>query len=377
MKKEINNKLKILEKELEQYKDELDFQVVDKLISNERIKSTLDEIISDFPIKDNSIKEIYIMNLTKNTFLRELLQFYLEANSIIVKSLGEENEYFFSSSFSQYMKEIGRYPLLTESQEKEYFTKLKNGETQYQEIIIKSNLRLVVSIAKRYITAGYGIEDLIQDGNMGLLKAMEKYDVTKGYKFSTYATWWIRQAINRSIADNGRTIRIPVHRVEELRFYKKCMQELYLKYGTKPSEQELANYMTLKKENLNNKKYTPEDIRSLEKDDTLPTSLEIKVGEGCDIELGEMIEDENKNVEDEVMKEHLKQDLNELIKVLSEREQKIIAMRFGLNGEEEKTLQETGKLLHITRERVRQIEAKAIKKLQSKKYAIKIKDYIN
>ncbi len=379
MNKMLKNKIQILENEFENNKDNLDFQVMEQLINDENVKKILAEIQENLPLENQSINEVYLMGLTKNKFLIEMLCFYLENNNITIKPITNENENFIhSSSFSQYMQEIGRYPLLTEEQEKQYFTKLRNGDNRYREIIINSNLRLVVSVAKRYITLEYGIGDLIQDGNMGLMEAVNRFDVTKGYKFSTYATWWIRQAITRAIANNSRTIRIPVHRFEELKFYRRCKQELYLEYGKIPSKEDLATYMTSKKMNTKRKKYTVDDIIKLENDDTQPMSLETKIGEENDMEIGETIKDEKQNVEEDIANLFLKRYIEEIMEeVLDEREKKIINMRFGLNGEDQKTLQAAGKELHITRERVRQIESKALRKLRNPKRSIKIKDYIN
>ena len=254
-----------------------------------------------------------------------------------------------------YLKEIGRVPLLTAEEEIELAQRIENGDEQARHQLCEANLRLVVSIAKRYVGRGMQFLDLIQEGNLGLIKAVSKFDWRKGYKFSTYATWWIRQSITRAIADQARTIRIPVHMVETInkliRVSKQLMQEL----GREPTPQEIAAEMEI----------TPEKVMEIQRIALEPVSLETPIGEEDDSHLGDFIPDHDVVTPDEAAAySMLKDQLFEVLKTLTDREQKVLKLRFGLEDNRPRTLEEVGRQMDVTRERIRQIEAKAIRKLK-------------
>ena len=254
-----------------------------------------------------------------------------------------------------YLKEIGRVPLLTAEEEIELAQRIENGDEQARHQLCEANLRLVVSIAKRYVGRGMQFLDLIQEGNLGLIKAVSKFDWRKGYKFSTYATWWIRQSITRAIADQARTIRIPVHMVETInkliRVSKQLMQEL----GREPTPQEIAAQMEI----------TPEKVMEIQRIALEPVSLETPIGEEDDSHLGDFIPDHDVVTPDEAAAySMLKEQLFEVLKTLTDREQKVLKLRFGLEDNRPRTLEEVGRQMDVTRERIRQIEAKAIRKLK-------------
>ncbi|NMB56761.1 RNA polymerase sigma factor RpoD [Candidatus Beckwithbacteria bacterium] len=266
-----------------------------------------------------------------------------------------------------YLKEIGRIPLLTREQEIELAQKTEAGSAKAKTAIINANLRLVVSIAKKYIGRGMSFLDLIQEGNKGLIRAVEKYDWKRGYKFSTYATWWIRQAITRAIADQARTIRIPVHMVETInklvRIQRKLMQDL----GRDPSPEEIADEMELE----------PEKVVEILKISQKTTSLETPVGDEEDSLLGDFIADETQESPYEATsKKLLKENLMEVLAALSDREAKVLKMRFGLDGRRPMTLEEVGSEFGVTRERIRQIEAKALRKLKHPSRRKKLQDFL-
>ncbi len=266
-----------------------------------------------------------------------------------------------------YLKEIGRVPLLTAEEEVDLAQRIEKGSKAARKKLISSNLRLVVSIAKKYIGRGLSFLDLIQEGNQGLMRAVEKYDWHRGYKFSTYATWWIRQAITRAIADQARTIRIPVHMVETInrliRTSRKLMQEL----DKEPTPEEIAEEMNL----------SPAKVREILKISQATTSLEKPVGDDGDSFLGDFIADNIRPAPDEVATRRLLQDnIQEVLATLSEREARVLKMRFGLGGYKPMTLEEVGREFGVTRERVRQIEAKALRKLKHPSRRIKLQDYL-
>ncbi len=270
-----------------------------------------------------------------------------------------------------YLKEIGKVPLLSAEEEIELAQKMENGGEEGEEAkkrLAEANLRLVVSIAKRYVGRGMLFLDLIQEGNLGLIKAVEKFDYKKGYKFSTYATWWIRQAITRAIADQARTIRIPVHMVETINKLIRISRQLLQELGREPSAEEIAEQMKL----------PVERVREILKISQEPVSLETPIGEEEDSHLGDFIQDDNVPVPaDAAAFTLLKEQLVEVLGTLTDREQKVLRLRFGLDDGRARTLEEVGKEFNVTRERIRQIEAKALRKLRHPSRSRKLKDYLD
>ena len=267
-----------------------------------------------------------------------------------------------------YLKEIGQIKLLTMEEELELADRILAGDEQAKSILAEANLRLVVSIAKRYVGRGMLFLDLIQEGNIGLMKAVEKFDVSKGYKFSTYATWWIRQAITRAIADQARTIRVPVHMVETINKLARIQRQLTLELNREPSEEELAKKMNM----------SVDKIRDIYKISQEPVSLETPIGEEDDSHLGDFIKDErNMSPEEYATNEMLKDEIADVLLTLTEREEKVIRLRFGLEDGKSRTLEEVGQMFGVTRERIRQIEAKALRKLRHPSRSRKLKDYMS
>ena len=266
-----------------------------------------------------------------------------------------------------YLKEIGKVPLLTAEEEIELAKRMELGDQEAKKRLAEANLRLVVSIAKRYVGRGMLFLDLIQEGNLGLIKAVEKFDYRKGYKFSTYATWWIRQAITRAIADQARTIRIPVHMVETINKLIRVSRQLLQELGREPTPEEIAAEMDM-----------PVDrVREILKISQEPVSLETPIGEEEDSHLGDFIQDDNVPVPaDAATFTLLKEQLEEVLGTLTEREQKVLILRFGLEDGRARTLEEVGKEFNVTRERIRQIEAKALRKLRHPSRSRKLKDYL-
>lgn len=266
----------------------------------------------------------------------------------------------------QYLKEIGGYPLLSVAEEIELAKKIESGDTKAKHILAESNLRLVVSIAKRYVGRGLSFLDLIQEGNLGLIKAVDKFDYNKGYKFSTYATWWIRQAITRSIADQSRTIRIPVHMSEVINKTYRVSRNLLQELGREPTEQELAKAMNL----------SIDKVRDILKVSADPISLDTPIGEEDDSHLGDFIKDDTIiGPEDAASYAVLQDQILKLLDTLTEREQRVLILRFGLKDGRSRTLEEVGREFNVTRERIRQIEAKALRKLRHPSRARMLKGY--
>ena len=267
-----------------------------------------------------------------------------------------------------YLKEIGKVPLLSAEEEIELAQRMEEGDQEAKKRLAEANLRLVVSIAKRYVGRGMLFLDLIQEGNLGLIKAVEKFDYRKGYKFSTYATWWIRQAITRAIADQARTIRIPVHMVETINKLIRVSRQLLQELGREPTPEEIAEEMNM-----------PVDrVREILKISQEPVSLETPIGEEEDSHLGDFIQDDNVPVpSDAAAFTLLKEQLVEVLGTLTEREQKVLRLRFGLDDGRARTLEEVGKEFNVTRERIRQIEAKALRKLRHPSRSRKLKDYLD
>ncbi len=266
-----------------------------------------------------------------------------------------------------YLKEIGKVPLLTREEEVELAKKIEAGDEEAKKHLAEANLRLVVSIAKKHIGRGMSFLDLIQEGNLGLIKAVEKFDYTKGYKFSTYATWWIRQSVTRAIADQGRTIRVPVHMIENINKLVRTQRQLVQDLGREPTPEEIAETMDIEIDKV------MDMMRIAQK----PISLETPIGEEEDSQLGDFIEDDHIDTPVELTTQiFLREQLFEVLETLTPREQEVLKLRFGLDDGRARTLEEVGKVFDVTRERIRQIEAKALRKLRHPTRSKKLKDYL-
>ena len=267
-----------------------------------------------------------------------------------------------------YLKEIGRVPLLSSEEEKDLAVRMSQGDEEAKNKLVEANLRLVVSIAKRYVGKGMFFLDLIQEGNIGLMKAVDKFDYEKGFKFSTYATWWIRQAITRAIADQARTVRIPVHMVETIHKVSRVSRQLLQEYGREPTPEEIAEVIGM----------TADKVRDTMKYALEPVSLETPIGEEEDSHLGDFIPDEDSPApSDAASYTLLKEQLNEVLHTLTPREEQVLKLRFGLLDGRTRTLEEVGKEFDITRERIRQIEAKALRKLRHPSRSKRLRDYLD
>ena len=291
----------------------------------------------------------------------------IESPDKILEDLGNSRDIKISDPVRMYLKEIGQIKLLTLDEEGALADRITAGDEEAKNILAEANLRLVVSIAKRYVGRGMLFLDLIQEGNIGLMKAVDKFDVSKGYKFSTYATWWIRQAITRAIADQARTIRVPVHMVETINKLARVQRQLTLELNREPSEEELAKKMNT----------SVEKVREIYKISQDPVSLETPIGEEDDSHLGDFIKDErNLSPEEFATNEMLKDEISQVLETLTEREEKVIRLRFGLEDGKPRTLEEVGQMFGVTRERIRQIEAKALRKLRHPSRSRKLRDYM-
>ncbi len=321
----------------------------------EQINSIFDKIVSmDIKIVDNYDADLdidNILNYTERDFSDD----------------SDADVPLADDSVKTYLKEIGRFPLLSAEEEIELAARMAAGDEAAKKRIQEANLRLVVSIARKYVRRGMQLLDLIQEGNLGLLKAVEKFDYTKGFKFSTYATWWIKQSITRAIADQARTIRIPVHMVETITRVKKAQSQLLHDNGCEPNEMDIAAYLGM----------SPDKVREIIRISQDPVSLETPIGEEENSHLGDFIPDDDAPAPaDEACSSMLKQMLGEVLDTLTEREKKVIIMRFGLNDGRQRTLEEVGQEFQVTRERIRQIETKALRKLRHPTRSRKLKDFL-
>ena len=286
---------------------------------------------------------------------------------VIVEDLTLSKDVKINDPVRMYLKEIGRINLLTSDEEFEYAKRAEEGDEEAKRMLAESNLRLVVSIAKRYVGRGMLFLDLIQEGNIGLMKAVDKFDPTKGYKFSTYATWWIRQAITRAIADQARTIRVPVHMVETINKLARIQRQLTQELNREPTDEEIAKKLGV----------SIEKVREVYKISQDPVSLETPIGEEDDSHLGDFIRDEKTmGPEEYATVEMLKEELKNVLSTLTEREEKVLRLRFGLDDGQCRTLEEVGQIFGVTRERIRQIEAKALRKLRHPSRSRKLKDFL-
>lgn len=290
-----------------------------------------------------------------------------ESDDLLLEDIEIPKNLSINDPVRMYLKEIGKISLLSLDEELELSKRIDEGDEEAKAILAESNLRLVVSIAKRYVGRNLSFLDLIQEGNIGLMKAVDKFDSSKGYRFSTYATWWIRQAITRAIADQAKTIRVPVHMVETINKLKRVQRQMTLELDREPTEEELAKKMNM----------SIDKIRDIYKISQEPVSLETPIGEEDDSHLGDFIKDErNVSPEEYATNELLKDEISNVLLTLTEREEKVIRLRFGLEDGKSRTLEEVGQMFGVTRERIRQIEAKALRKLRHPSRSRKLKDYL-
>lgn len=326
----------------------------------------INEVFSDMDLEPSKIEQIYEYLEAQNIdILGNLNDVEIDEADIDLNNLPDGIS--IDDPVRMYLKEIGKVPLLSADQEIELARRMEQGDQEAKKKLAEANLRLVVSIAKRYVGRGMLFLDLIQEGNLGLIKAVEKFDYTKGYKFSTYATWWIRQAITRAIADQARTIRIPVHMVETINKLMRVSRQLLQELGRDPQPEEIAKRMEM----------PVSKVREIMKISQEPVSLETPIGEEEDSHLGDFIPDDDIPVPAEAAAfTLLKEQLIEVLDTLTEREQKVLRLRFGLDDGRARTLEEVGKEFSVTRERIRQIEAKALRKLRHPSRSKKLKDYL-
>ncbi|MCR4324737.1 MAG: RNA polymerase sigma factor RpoD [Candidatus Curtissbacteria bacterium] len=335
-----------------------------------------EEILAIFPMVERNIEEVddlYFKLLTEGVDVFDTTEMDSSDMSKSVTELEKEleglatlEEGYLSDPVRMYLREIGRVSLLTYEEEVSLAKRVEKNDRRARERLINANLRLVVSIAKKYVNRGLTLLDLIEEGNIGLMRAVEKYDWRRGYKFSTYATWWIRQAITRAIADQARTIRIPVHMVETINKFNRISRKLMQELGREPTPEEVALEMEIE----------PDKVREIIKVSQEPASLEAPVGEEEDSRLGDFIQDASASPTDQATQALLKDHIREVLGSLSPREAKVLEYRFGLEDGKQRTLEEVGKEFGVTRERIRQIEAKAIRKLRHPTRAKKLRDYL-
>lgn len=343
----------ITDSDLDQALEEMDYDI-DSL---DKLYETLEDNNIPLPNDISSAEMEEIQN--------EVTKF---GNGENMEKMLEQEGFAIDDPVRQYLKEIGRIPLLDSEEERELAERMANGDEEAQMRLVESNLRLVVSIAKRYLGRGMFFLDLIQEGNLGLMKAVDKFDYQKGYKFSTYATWWIRQAITRAIADQARTIRIPVHMVETIHRVTRYSRQMLQELGREPTAEEIGEKIGM----------SADKVREILKISQDPVSLETPIGEEEDSHLGDFIPDEDAPAPAEAASlTLLKEQLDEVLNTLTEREGKVLRLRFGLADGRQRTLEEVGKEFNVTRERIRQIEAKALRKLRHPSRSKKLKDFLD
>ncbi len=358
-------KLKELLAMAKKKKNMLEYQEISDFFADMNLDAEKFELILEF-LETNNID---VLRITDDDADDEILLDVDEEDEIEVEKidLSVPDGVSIEDPVRMYLKEIGKVPLLSAEEEIDLAKRMELGDAEAKKRLAEANLRLVVSIAKRYVGRGMLFLDLIQEGNLGLIKAVEKFDYRKGYKFSTYATWWIRQAITRAIADQARTIRIPVHMVETINKLIRVSRQLLQELGREPSPEEIAAEMNM----------PVERVREILKISQEPVSLETPIGEEEDSHLGDFIQDDNVPVPaDAAAFTLLKEQLEEVLGTLTEREQKVLTLRFGLEDGRARTLEEVGKEFNVTRERIRQIEAKALRKLRHPSRSRKLKDYL-
>ncbi len=352
-------------KTFEQRKQELVKKGKEKgIITYEELATSLKGLDLDA----DSLDELYnVFNENNIAVVSESEEEEESADKLLLDDNSLTKDLTINDPVRMYLKEIGQIKLLTLDEEGALADRITAGDEEAKNILAEANLRLVVSIAKRYVGRGMLFLDLIQEGNIGLMKAVDKFDVSKGYKFSTYATWWIRQAITRAIADQARTIRVPVHMVETINKLARVQRQLTLELNREPSEEELAKKMNT----------SVEKVREIYKISQDPVSLETPIGEEDDSHLGDFIKDErNLSPEEFATNEMLKDEISQVLETLTEREEKVIRLRFGLEDGKPRTLEEVGQMFGVTRERIRQIEAKALRKLRHPSRSRKLRDYM-
>ena len=359
------NKKKLLEI-AGQKKNVLEYEEIDKVFKNMPLEEEEIEDILDF-LEKNNVDVLRIVD-EDDTLLADDEELEADEKKEIEHiDLSVSDNAGLDDPVRMYLKEIGKVPLLSAEEEIELAKRMEEGDEEAKKRLAEANLRLVVSIAKKYVGRGMLFLDLIQEGNLGLIKAVEKFDYTKGYKFSTYATWWIRQAITRSIADQARTIRIPVHMVETINRLIRIQRQMIQELGREPTPEEISKEMDL----------TVERVREIIKISQEPVSLETPIGEEDDSHLGDFIRDDNVPVPAEAAAFTLLQEqLNEVLETLTDREKRVLNLRFGLLDGRTRTLEEVGKEFNVTRERIRQIEAKALRKLRHPSRSKKLRDYL-
>ena len=358
-------KLKELLSLAKKKKNMLEYQEISDFFADMQLDSDKFEKILDFLEANN----IDVLRITDDDADDDILLEVDDDDEIEVEKidLSVPDGVSIEDPVRMYLKEIGKVPLLSAEEEIELAKRMELGDQEAKKRLAEANLRLVVSIAKRYVGRGMLFLDLIQEGNLGLIKAVEKFDYRKGYKFSTYATWWIRQAITRAIADQARTIRIPVHMVETINKLIRVSRQLLQELGREPTPEEIAAEMNM----------PVERVREILKISQEPVSLETPIGEEEDSHLGDFIQDDNVPVPaDAAAFTLLKEQLEEVLGTLTEREQKVLTLRFGLEDGRARTLEEVGREFNVTRERIRQIEAKALRKLCHPSRSRKLKDYL-
>ena len=368
--KDLMERAEALVQEARKKKNALDFQEVNEYFADLKITAEELNTVADYLAEhdvdvllpeDCSDDDLFVLNEDEDVDAEAAAE---EEFAAAVR-FAESDTGNVSDPIHMYLKEIGQVPLLTPEQEVELAKRAAEGDEEAKKQLEEANLRLVVSIAKHYTGHDMSLMDLIQEGNLGLIRAVEKYDYKKGFRFSTYATWWIRQSITRAIADQGRTIRIPVHMVENINKVNRASRDLMQELGRDATPEEIAKRIHM----------TPDRVREIQKISREPVSMETPVGDEEDSSLGDVIRDETSPVPaDEAARVMLKEQIRQILTDLSEREQQVLHLRYGLDDDRPRTLEEVGKQLNVTRERIRQIEAKALRKLKRKN--IRMKDYL-